>query len=170
MMGICNNCGNDKKYVSYIEVFRDGTEVTLLICDECRGVYSWTECAQNATRQTWASYWTRKPSRQSVTSAEIKTMSIVKQACTFLPDIGNNYNRQSRVVLPVATSLIVVLSAYLWALSSGCSHSMGSACHPSLWRARILSISSARSHTCCLFQTAFRPCIWSRFPCIPWSK
>jgi len=37
MMGICNNCGNGKKYVSYVEVFRDGTEATLLICDECRG-------------------------------------------------------------------------------------------------------------------------------------
>lgn len=168
MMGICNNCGNDKKYVSYIEVFRDGTEVTLLVCDECRGVYSWTECAQNATRQTWASYWMRKPLRQYATSAEIKTMSVVKQARALsCRTYGNNHNRQSTVVLPVATSLIVVLSAFLLALSSGCSHNMGSACHPSLWRAHILSISSVRSHTCCLFQMAFQPCIWSRFPCTP---
>ena len=36
MMGICNNCGNDKKYMSYVEIFRKGTEATLLVYDECK--------------------------------------------------------------------------------------------------------------------------------------
>jgi len=169
MMGICKHCRNDKKHVSYVEVFREGTEATLLICDECRGEYSWMGCAQNVTRQTWVSCWMRKPLRQSVTSAEIKCPLPNKHALFCRID-ENNYNRQSMFFLPVATPLIGILYAFLLALSSGCGHSMGSACHPTLWKSRILSISSVRSRTCCLFQMAFRPCIGSRSPCTPWSK